>query len=344
MSHSLNSARSALPFPILIGDIGGTNARFSIVVDAYAEPKVFAPIKTADYVSLDAAIQAHVLDKTSLLPRAAVLAVAGPTDGEEIDLTNNNWIVKPAKMIEQFGFEDIIVLNDYEAQALAVVALGDEHLRKIGVGTKEHYGNCVVIGPGTGLGVAGLIHAANTWTPVAGEGGHVDIGPRTQRDEEVFAHLEKIGGRVSGEQILCGRGIVNLYRAIAAATGIEPKFDAPEDITSAAIAGNDDIAKETFQLFCEYLGRIAGDLALIFMARGGVYLTGGITQKILPIFDEVRFRAGFENKQPHRDLITNMPTFAILHEQAPMAGLTAYARTPMRFGVSLEGRHWREQK
>ena len=100
-------------------------------------------------------------------------------------------------------------------------------------------------------------------------------------------------------------------------------------------------AVETLGLFAEYLGRVAGDLALVFMARGGVYLTGGITQKILPFFDETRFRAGFENKAPHEELIAAMPTYAILHEQAPLEGLAAYARTPSRFGVALEGRHWK---
>jgi glucokinase len=338
-SHS-HVSPTALPFPILIADIGGTNARFSIVVDSYAEPKTFEPIKTKDYPSLDAAIQSHVLDRTSLLPRAAVLAVAGPTDGDEIDLTNNHWVVKPEQMIEQFGLQNIIVLNDYEAQALAIVALEDEHLKKVGNGEKAERSNCVILGPGTGLGMAGLIHAANTWIPVAGEGGHIDLGPQTDRDLEIFPHLERIGGRVTGEQILCGRGLVNLYQAVAKASGKEPQFTTPEDVTAAAKDKSDPVAVETISLFSEYLGRVAGDLALIFMAKGGVYLTGGITQKILSIFDEERFRAAFENKAPHSEIISAMPTFAILHEQAPLAGLTAYARTPVRFGVSLDRRHW----
>ena len=331
---------SSLPFPILIADIGGTNARFAIVVDAYAEPKTFPPIKTCDYETLDQAIQEHVLDRTSLIPRAAVLAVAGPTNGDEIDLTNNNWAVKPKTMIEDFGLQNIIVLNDYEAQALAVVALGNDFLQKIGDGHKDDRSNCVVIGPGTGLGMAGLIHAANTWIPVAGEGGHIDLGPRSERDVEIFEHLERIEGRISGEQILCGRGLVNLYNAVAKANKQDPKYKTPEDINKAVTAGDDETATETLSLFCEYLGRVAGDMALVFMARGGVYLTGGITQKILDHFDEERFRAGFEDKAPHTDLVSSIPTYAILHEHAPMIGLAAYARTPSRFGVSSEGRYW----
>ncbi len=340
MPTDYSSAPTALPFPILIADIGGTNARFAIVVDAFAEPKTFPTIKAADYASLDAAIQSHVLDRTSLIPRAAVLAVAGPTDGDEIDLTNSDWVVKPKEMIEKFGLQDIIVLNDYEAQALAVTALGEDQLQNVGDASRDDRGNCVVIGPGTGLGVAGLIHAASTWVPVAGEGGHVDIGPQTDRDNEIFPHLDRIEGRVSGEQILCGRGLLNLYRAVTEAAGDTPKLTSPEEITKAATDKSDQYAVETISLFCEYFGRVAGDLALVFMAKGGVFLTGGITQKILHIFDGERFRKGFENKAPHSAMVASMPSFAILHEQAPMVGLAAYACAPTRFGVSLDGRHW----
>ncbi|WP_306117273.1 MULTISPECIES: glucokinase [unclassified Roseitalea] len=341
MPSTSGSNTTVLPFPTLIADIGGTNARFAIIVDAFAEPKVFASIRTRDFATLDEAIQTHVLDQTSVMPRGAVLAVAGPTDGEEIDLTNCDWVVRPRGMIADLGFDEVVILNDYEAQALAVVALEEDNLEQIGGGVRDPASNRVVIGPGTGLGVAGLVHAARTWIPVAGEGGHVDLGPQTDRDLEVFAHIKRIGGRVSGEQVLCGSGMVNLYGAVCRANGAPPTLDTPAAITAAARDGSDAAAVETLSLFAEYLGRVAGDLALIFMARGGVYLTGGITQKILPFFDRARFRAGFENKAPHQAMIAAMPTYAITHDRAPMEGLAAYARTPSRFGVSLEGRHWK---
>ena len=171
---------SVLQFPILIGDIGGTNARFAILIDSYAEPKQFPIVQTADFDTIDEAIQSSILDRTSIQPRSAVLAVAGPVDGDEIDLTNCPWVVRPRAMIEQLGLSDVVVLNDFEAQALAVVALGEEHMEKIGPGTPEPAAGRVVLGPGTGLGVAGLIHACHRWIPVPGEGGHMDIGPRTR--------------------------------------------------------------------------------------------------------------------------------------------------------------------
>lgn len=341
MSPAQSSSPFTLPFPILIADIGGTNARFAIVVDSYAEPRVFASIKTADYETLEDAIQTHVLDHTSLLPRVAILAVAGPVGTEEIDLTNAHWVIRPRPMMEQLGLEEVIVLNDYAAQALAVVALEDIHLEAIGKGKRDPLANRVIIGPGTGLGMAGLVHAQQKWIPVAGEGGHTDLGPKTARDHEIFPHLEHIGGRISGEQILSGRGIVNLYQAIAKADGRQATLDKPSDVTAAARNRSDPLAVETIDLFTEYLGRVAGDMALVFMARGGVYLTGGITKKIMPFLDKKRFRAGFDDKAPHEDLMRSIPVDAIMHDRAPMEGLTAYARTPSRFGVSLDRRHWK---
>jgi glucokinase len=332
---------TALRFPILIGDIGGTNARFAILVDSYAEPKEFPIVQTAAFATIDQAIQTAILDRTSVQPRSAVLAVAGPVDGDEIALTNCDWVVRPRVMFEQLGLSDIVVLNDFEAQALAVVALGAEHMEKIGPGEPEPLGSRVVLGPGTGLGVAGLIHACHRWIPVPGEGGHMDIGPRTARDREVFPHIEPIEGRISGEQILCGRGLVNTYRAVAKADGVTPRFTSPAEITGAALEKSDPVAEEALSMFVTCLGRTAGDLALVFMSRGGVYLTGGIAQKIVPALKNGTFRAAFEDKAPHRELLRSMPVYVITHPLAALAGLAAYARTPALFGVETAGRRWR---
>lgn len=332
---------TVLNFPVLIGDIGGTNARFAILIDSYAEPKEFPVVQTADFATIDQAIQTMILDRTSVQPRSAVLAVAGPVDGDEIHLTNCPWVVRPKAMQAELGLQDIVVLNDFEAQALAVVALGDEHMIRIGSGTAEPAASRVVLGPGTGLGVAGLVHARRTWIPVPGEGGHMDMGPRSPRDFEVFPHLERIEGRISGEQLLCGRGLVNIYHAIGKADGTPAPFTTPAEITSAALDGSDKTAVEAVSMFCTCLGRIAGDLALVFMSKGGVYLTGGIAQKIVPLLLKSDFRAAFEDKAPHSALMRDMPVFVITHPMAALLGLAAYARTPGRFGVETSGRRWR---
>ncbi|RCS24809.1 glucokinase [Phyllobacterium salinisoli] len=333
---------SILRFPVLVGDIGGTNARFAILVDSYAEPKQFPILQTADFATIDEAIQSAVLDHTSIQPRSAVLAIAGPVDGDEIDLTNCPWVVKPKQMMQTLGLEDITVLNDFEAQALAVASLESEYLEKIGGGTGEPNGSRVVLGPGTGLGVAGLIRTRQTWVPVPGEGGHVDFGPRTTRDFEIFPHIERINGRISAEQLLCGRGLQNIYRAVCTANGVTPDLLSPAEITGAALDGSSKEASETLQLFVVYLGRLAGDFALTFIAHGGIYLAGGIVQRIIPALKDASFRAAFEDKAPHEDIMKTIPIYVITHPLAALSGLSAYARTPSRFGVPTEGRRWRK--
>jgi glucokinase len=333
-------ATKTLRFPVLIGDIGGTNARFSVIADegsGAGEPQI---VKTADYATIDDAIRAAVLDRSSIRPNSAVLAVAGPVEADEIPLTNCPWIVKPRQMLSSLGLGDVVVLNDFEAQALAVVALGEDHMEQIGGGAPEPNAGRVVLGPGTGLGVAGLVHAFGGWVPIPGEGGHMDIGPRTPRDYAVFPNIETIEGRVSGEQILCGRGLVNTYRAIAKTDGKAAKLSVPADITAAALAGTDDIAVETLSMFATCLGRTAGDLALVFMSRGGVFLTGGIAQKIVPALKAGNFRAAFEDKAPHSELLRTIPVYVITHPLAALAGLAAFARAPRKFGVETSGRRW----
>ncbi|MDR6816167.1 glucokinase [Neorhizobium sp. 2083] len=330
-----------LPFPILIGDIGGTNARFSILLDAYAEPKPFPNVRTADYPTIDDAIQKIVLDTSSVQPRSAILAIAGPIDGDEIDLTNCDWVVRPKGMIADLGFEDVLVVNDFEAQALAVAALSDEYREALGTSNEPHMASRVVLGPGTGLGVAGLVYARHMWFPVPGEGGHVDVGPRSERDFQIFPHLKRIEGRVSAEEILSGRGVVNIYQAVCTADGVQPAFSDPADITAHGLNGTNSQAVETLSLFATYLGRVAGDMALIFMARGGVYLAGGISQKIIPALKGPEFRAAFEDKAPHTELMGTIPTFVVTHPQAALAGLASFARTPSAYGISTDGRRWR---
>ena len=216
-----------LNFPILIGDIGGTNARFALLVDAFAEPKQFPIVQTADFANIDEALQNCILDRTSVQPRSAILALAGPIEGDEVPLTNCDWIVRPKEMISRLGFEDVLLVNDFEAQALAVASLGDGDREQIGPGTERLSSSRAVLGPGTGLGVAGIVHAQHTWFPGPGEGGHVDMGPRTERDYHIWPFLEPIEGRISAEQLLCGRGIVNIYRAVSAADGRDAPLETP---------------------------------------------------------------------------------------------------------------------
>jgi glucokinase len=329
-----------IQFPVLVGDIGGTNARFQIFVDAHADPKNFPNLHTADFASIEDAIQTGVLDKTSIHPRTAILAAAGVIVTDGLEMTNCHWFVKPDRLMHSLQIGGVVLLNDFEAQALAISSLGTKDVVAIGEGHPDIRASRVVVGPGTGLGVAGLVYFCNTWTPVPGEGGHVDMGPRTQRDFEIWPFLEKAGGRISAEQLVCGRGLLNICKAIAQKEERPCDFASPEEITAAAINDADPMASEALELFCCYLGRIAGDLALTFMAKGGVYVAGGISKHIESFLINSGFRREFENKWPHNDLMRTIPTLLITHHSAALAGLAAFARDPSRFGLDLENRQW----
>ncbi len=162
----------------------------------------------------------------------------------------------------------------------------------------------VVLGPGTGLGVGALVHAGDIWVPVPGEGGHVDLGPRTPRDMAIWPNIEAgpntPGGRIEAETLISGGGMLRLYRAIARTDGKTPTLDTPEAVTRAGLAGDDQAAVETLNLFATYLGRLAGDVALTFMAKGGVFLGGGIAPRIPGVLQNGGFREAFVDKSPHR--------------------------------------------
>ncbi len=330
----------ALPFPVLLGDIGGTNARFCLLSRPNDAPADIIQVRTADYESIDRALAEKVLPVFSQSPRSAILAIAAPVKGAEVTLTNCSWVIRPKRMITDLGLRNVILLNDFEAQALAAASLSPADLEPVGALDQPGYSTRIVLGPGTGLGVAGLLKANGTWIPIAGEGGHVDIGSRSARDHEIFPHLERIDGRVSAEEILSGRGLVNLYKAICRADGLDSVSATAAEISEHGLSGENRQAAEAIRLFVTYLGRLAGDLALTFMARGGVFVAGGISPKIISAFRTADFREAFEDKAPHRALIQTIPTFVITHPQAALVGLASYASAPRVFSLELEHRTW----
>ena len=328
-----------LPFPVLFADIGGTNARFAILSDAHAELRHFDTVETRAYATVEAALEEAVINRTSLRPRSLVFAVAGPIGPDATPLTNCPWVVTPRALMLAFDLDHVVLFNDFEALALALPGLEPDDLVAIGPGLPPGDGTKVVIGPGTGLGAAGLVHAAHTWVPVPGEGGHIDLAPLTPRDFEIWPHIERPDHRVSGETIVCGSGLVRLYRAVCATDGVAPVFATPAEVTAGADAG-DPPATEALERFAVHRGRVAGHLALTVRAKGGVYLAGGIPPRIAHVLARGGFRDAFEDKYPHNALLADMATAVVIHERPALAGLVAFARTPVRFGVQLEGRHW----
>jgi glucokinase len=329
-----------IPFPVLIADIGGTHTRFALVESIDSPVERIPDARTAAYGSLEEAIAGAVYARTKVRPRSAILALAGPIAGEHIHLTNANWKVEPRAIVADLGLQELILLNDFEAISLSLPGLAPDDIDPIGEGTSRESGTRAIIGPGTGLGVGALVRGRESWIPVPGEGGHIDIGPVSARDFAIWPHLEKAHGRISAETLLSGAGLLRLYRGICTSDGVDPQLTMPSDVTDAGLDGADRQAAEALTLFATYLGRMAGDLALIFMARGGVFLAGGIPAKIAPVIRSDTFRAAFVDKAPHRELLDTIPTAIIVKQDPALVGIAAYARAPGRFVVDLAGRRW----
>ncbi len=328
-----------LSFPVLVGDIGGTNARFGLIETPDAEMTIFPTARTADFDGPAEAIRATVFAASPLRPKCLMFALAGPVTDERIKLTNCPWVFEPRVLIEQLGLDEVILVNDFEAQALALPSLRPQDLQQIGGGGMLPDAPKVVIGPGTGLGVGILAFAAGMWIPIPGEGGHVTLALETPRDGEIWPHLTRIDGRVTAESVLSGPGLLNLYRAVAIASGAPILHDNPQAVTEAGREG-DRAATETLDIFARHLGAVAGDFALTALARGGVFLAGGVSQKVEFALTWGSFRAAFEDKPPHRRLLASIPTYLITHPGPALVGLSAYARQPNDYGVDLKGRRW----
>lgn len=341
------TVETSIALPALVGDIGGTNARFQYVVSKDEPVIEFDTVATADFETVEDAIRQAVLDQSDIRPATAILAAAGPITRNGLDLTNCHWNIRPEKFLDAGPFRNLLLMNDFEAQALSLPFLTDHDLHDLEpltgskpTATGQQRATKAVLGPGTGLGVALLVHAAGMWVPVAGEGGHVDLGPRNDREAELFAHLEKVGGRVSGEQVVCGPGLFNIYQACCAADGMSPELNSPAEISSAAMAGQSPQAVEALEVFCTCLGRLAGDLALTSMATGGVYISGGIARKILPFLENSGFRAAFDDKAPHQAIVSNIKTRVVTRDIPALLGLSQFARSPEAFALDIAHRWW----
>lgn len=334
--------RSLLSFPVLIGDIGGTNARFSMLYDDGREEQIFPTKTVADFATIDDAITFGILPLAQKKPASLLLAMAGPVEGDVIPLTNSHWVIAPKKLIAELNLLEVMVINDFEAQALATTALESDYLIPIGNGKAVKEGSRAILGPGTGLGVAGLVYVDGRYVPVAGEGGHVDFSLRTERDLQLMPYLHKIDGRISAEEILSGRGLLSIYRAICAADGVTPHFETPNAITVAAHRDDESQAYEAAQFFIRSLARVAGDFALIFLAHGGVYIGGGIIPKMMKLIDEKEFRAAFEDKAPHNKILKAMSVSIMTHPRSALVGMAAYAHHSNRFIINTSNRLWKK--
>lgn len=308
----------------LVGDIGGTNARLALLgPDGWPIEPITYPC--VDFPGLEEAIAAFMKERQVDALSDAVIAVATPVTSDQINLTNNHWSFSIANLESSLGLGQgrFQVINDFTALALSVPHLAPTDVRKIGSGEATLGKPIAVIGPGTGLGVSGLVPTpAGGWVALQGEGGHVSIGVRTDREIAIHDVLMDRFRHVSAERFLSGEGLENICNALREVDGLDPVDLTPARISEMGLSGEDAICQEALVIFAELLGSCAGNLALTLGAEGGVYIGGGIVPRLGDWFAESNFREHFEAKGRMSGLLAAIPTYVIV---APYPALTGAA-------------------
>lgn len=313
----------------LAGDIGGTRTRLAVIEVNGAQVMIQ---REAAYPSRDYAMFEQLLGdflSGADIPRHAAFGIAGPVQGRVVQTTNLPWHIDADALQRQFSLAHCTLLNDLEATAYGLPALGADDLLTLQAGVPDASGNAAVIAAGTGLGEAGLFWDGQCHRPFATEGGHTGFSPGDELEIALLQYLQQRHRHVSWERVVSGMGLLSmheflrLYRQAAAPQWLIEEMkngDAAAVITNAALSGRDEICVETLHRFVRLYGAEAGNLALKVMSRGGLYLGGGIAPKILPLLQDGIFLDAFLNKGRMRPLLEAMPVRVILNDRAALLG------------------------
>lgn len=304
----------------LVADIGGTNARFAMVADASAKAIEPRNLRCAEYETIVDATLAY-LDLVALgKPYQAAISIASPVTGDALNMMNHSWSFSVSETRAALGLRHLKVLNDYTALALALPGLRDEQRLQVGAGQGLAGHPIAVLGPGTGLGVSGVVPAGDHWVPLESEGGHASYGPLNAREQAIIEVMRERLEHVSAESLVSGRGLSLIYEMITRLDqGVGVKLT-PGEVSQRALELECPLALETLSIFCNILGTIAGNLALTLGAQGGVYIGGGIILRILDFFSSSGFRERFEKHGRLTPYLRNIPTYVINTDYPALAG------------------------
>lgn len=308
--------------PYLVADVGGTNARFGIYRESgLGEVRVLA---ADDHPEFASAVATYLDGIDEDRPVSACIAVAGPVTGDQVTLTNRSWTLSASQLQQTFSFGQVSIINDFQALAMAIPFLEDGDLFQIGPDHEPETGKPkVILGPGTGLGVASLVPTGCGWLPLPGEGGHMAFAPCNPLEDRLLAAMHQRLERVSVEHLLSGPGLETLYELLIELGEIDGAPLRAEGITNRATRGNKK-ALYCLDLFSAMLGAYAGDLALALGARGGVYIGGGIVPRICDYMAQGPFRERFEAKGRMSHFVRNIPTWIIVAHYPALTGAAAW--------------------
>ncbi|WP_444924044.1 glucokinase [Microbulbifer sp. DLAB2-AF] len=301
----------------IVADIGGTNARFAIA-KPIAEGYQLEGLKVVDckrFEGFDSALQ-HWLDSLDQpRPEKVCIAAAGPLEktpsGKRVYMTNLGWSIDAKALAEEFQFPHLELINDFAALAQSLPRLSSSDYTVLRDVPRPQGAPMVVLGPGTGLGVAGLAEADGRYHVLAGEGGHANLTVSTERELQLLQILMKSRCPVFNEWVLSGSGLVNLYRAVCELNGRTPEALTPPDVSARGLDNTDPMCRETLLDFLNFLGSAAGDAALYMGARGGVFLGGGILPRIAELLPESEFEQRFLNKGRVAPWLEAVPVYAL---------------------------------
>ena len=310
----------ASTFPRWVGDVGGTNARFALQMAPGAELSEIDTLPAADHATLQDAM-AHYLKQHSpgVSPRWCAIGIANPIVGDRVQMTNHHWSFSIEAVRQQLGLERLLLINDFTALALSLPSLKASELRQVGGGAVVEGAAVGLIGPGTGLGVSGLLRVPGSQRvlPLNGEGGHVTLGGATPREDAVIAALRERYGHASAERALSGPGLVSLYEALCSVDRATAQSFSAADVSERAVAATDAHCVEALDMFFALLGSVAGNLALSLGTRGGMYIGGGIVPRLGDRIDTSTFRERFIAKGRFRAYLDAMPTFVVQASTSP---------------------------
>lgn len=340
-THSLHRNTAHAPeaggLPWLVADVGGTNARFGWVDQIGGGVLHVRQREVSQSPSLAAAARSYLQELTqeglvnNPQPLRAALAVATAIQGDQVAMTNSPWSFSRAQLQRDLALHELCLLNDFEALALSLPKLLPSQLRAIpGPKTQQALpnpsGTLAVIGPGTGLGVGGVVQTANAWQALPGEGGHATLAATDDFESDVLTQVRQHFDHVSAERVLSGIGLPVLHEAVARVLGQAPVTAigsgplTARDIVESAKSGADPLSQRTVDTFCALLGGFAGSVALTLGARSGVYIGGGIVPRLGDLFYQSRFREKFEAKGRFRAYLETVPTVLITDTLAALTG------------------------
>lgn len=319
---------------LLLADIGGTFARFAAANGA-GIGTVWTTSVSSQFNVLEA-IEAF-LKATGVGRRfdGALIAAAGPVEGGRCQLTNSSWVIDEAEIGLRFGIPWIRLVNDLEALAAGLPGLAQRHVRSVGPGASIPGAPMAVVAPGTGLGLACVTGGPAGRCVVAGEGGHATLSAIDEESERVISFLRHRFGHASAERALSGNGLVNIHDAIVAWDGARPETRTPSDITKSALDGSSPTCLRAVEMFCALLGVFAGNAALTFGARGGLFIGGGIVPRFGDHFVRSRFRQTFVAKGRMEGYLEHVPTRLILHPNPTFLGLLHIAESVRGLGRQM---------